>query len=251
MRSLIIAFAMYSRVPVPHVTWDDKGMKYAMCYFPLVGAGLTALSSLAFWLLNHLMLSPLLISAVMASLPVLYTGGIHFDGFLDTEDALHSYKSREERLAILKDSHIGAFAVISGITYMILSVGFCSGLTAQNAVCACCGYIFSRILSAIAVVAFPKAGSRSGSLRHFADAAGGRVLRILIAELLIFIGVILLIFRMRGAVLLITGAFVFLYYYRMSRRIFGGITGDVAGYFVTLSELWMLIAIVMAEAAVL
>lgn len=250
MHSLIIAFAMYSRVPVPHIKWDDKGMKYAMCYFPLVGAGLTALSCLAFWLMNHLALPALLISAVMAALPVLYTGGIHFDGFLDTEDALHSYKSREERLAILKDSHIGAFAVISGITYMILLTGFFSGLTARNVTCACCGYIFSRLLSAIAVVAFPKAGSRNGSLRHFADAADSRAFRILLIELVIFAGAVIVLFRLRGALLLVTGGLVFWYYYRMSRRVFGGITGDIAGYFVTLSELWMLIAIVLADAVV-
>ena len=40
------------------------------------------------------------------------TGGFHIDGFMDTMDAFHSYKPREEKLAILKDSHIGAFAVI-------------------------------------------------------------------------------------------------------------------------------------------
>ena len=36
----------------------------------------------------------------------------HIDGFMDTMDAFHSYKPREEKLTILKDSHMGAFAVI-------------------------------------------------------------------------------------------------------------------------------------------
>ena len=38
MRSLIIAFSMYSRIPMPRCEWDERGMKYSMCFFPLVGA---------------------------------------------------------------------------------------------------------------------------------------------------------------------------------------------------------------------
>ena len=44
-------------------------------------------------------------------IPVLITGGIHLDGLLDTADALSSYKTKEEKLEILKDSHAGAFAL--------------------------------------------------------------------------------------------------------------------------------------------
>ena len=29
--------AMYSKIPMPRVEWNEKNMKYAMCFFPLVG----------------------------------------------------------------------------------------------------------------------------------------------------------------------------------------------------------------------
>ena len=39
----------------------------------------------------------------------------------------------------------------------------------------------------------------------------------------------------------------YLYYWRMSERQFGGITGDLAGYFTQLSELMFLLGFVVAE----
>ena len=56
-------------------------------------------------------------------IPIIITGGIHLDGLLDTADALSSYKSMEEKLEILKDSHTGAFAIIVGGAWFILALG--------------------------------------------------------------------------------------------------------------------------------
>ena len=38
MKSLLIAFAMYSKVPMPRVDWEKRALSWAMCFFPLVGA---------------------------------------------------------------------------------------------------------------------------------------------------------------------------------------------------------------------
>ena len=59
-------------------------------------------------------------------MPVIITGGIHLDGFVDTMDAINSYQPIERKLEILKDSHIGAFALISCVTYFIISFGLWS-----------------------------------------------------------------------------------------------------------------------------
>ena len=37
LNSLAIAISMYSKIPVPTVDWNEKNMKYAMCFFPVVG----------------------------------------------------------------------------------------------------------------------------------------------------------------------------------------------------------------------
>ena len=38
--SFKIAFSMYSKIPMPKTDWDKKSMKYAMCFFPMVGAAI-------------------------------------------------------------------------------------------------------------------------------------------------------------------------------------------------------------------
>ena len=38
LNALFIAFSMYSKIPVPRVDWNEKSMKYAFCFFPLIGA---------------------------------------------------------------------------------------------------------------------------------------------------------------------------------------------------------------------
>ena len=37
IKSLLIAFAMYSKVPMPFVKWEKENMKYVLALFPLVG----------------------------------------------------------------------------------------------------------------------------------------------------------------------------------------------------------------------
>ena len=117
IRSLCIAFSTYSRIPVPQVAWTDENRKYSMCFFPLIGAviGLLLWGWLA--LCDVLGVGALLRGAVGALLPILVTGGIHMDGFMDTSDALASWQSPEKRLEILKDSHVGAFAVLGCAGY--------------------------------------------------------------------------------------------------------------------------------------
>ena len=65
--------------------------------------------------------SGVLFAAAAACLPLLITGGIHMDGFMDTVDALASHQSRERKLEILKDSACGAFAVLYCGVYLLLS----------------------------------------------------------------------------------------------------------------------------------
>ena len=121
--SWLIAISMYSKIPVPQVEWTKEKMSHAMCFFPLVGAIEGCL--LGLWLLFAAKLS---LSVGMrflwaSAIPFLVTGGIHMDGFMDTMDAIHSYGDRNKKLEILKDPHLGAFAVICAAVYLLLYTG--------------------------------------------------------------------------------------------------------------------------------
>ena len=112
INSFFIALSMYSRIPVPRVDWEKENMRYAMCFFPMIGVVIGAVMYLAGWLLDKTSVGGLFRGVVFTLIPIMITGGIHMDGFMDTMDALGSWGDREKKLEILKDSHAGAFAIL-------------------------------------------------------------------------------------------------------------------------------------------
>ena len=235
-RSLAIAISMYSKIPVPMVDWNEKNMKYAMCFFPVVGAVTGALQLLiGSLLLRYTSCGRLFFAIAMTLIPVLVTGGIHLDGFADTVDALSSYGDREKKLEILKDPNTGAFAVIGLCVYFLADVALWSEVTEELLPVIACTYMLSRSLSGISVVSFQD-GAQKFRVRVvlilWACACGGGML----------------ILSWRTAVIVIPAALlVFLYYHRMSRKQFGGTTGDLAGYFLQVCELAMLAGAVLSR----
>lgn len=111
-----VAFAMYSKIPMPPADWEKENMKYALCFFPWVGLAVGAVSAVLFWLLQQIGAGSMLRAAVLTAVPVLVTGGIHLDGYLDTMDALSSWREKQRRLEILKDPHAGAICDYYGMS---------------------------------------------------------------------------------------------------------------------------------------
>ncbi len=256
------AFATFSRIPVPEADWNDENLRWQICCFPLVGVMVGILWCAAAVLMVCTGLHPVLAGAALTVLPLLLTGGIHMDGFLDTSDAVHSWKPREERLKILDDPHIGAFAVIYGAIYLILYFGLAVQLAASMAgrfaegggtlLSACTpvflivpGFVICRIFSGLSVVCFPKA-KENGMVKSTADASGRRAAGVLKAELvlavILYIVMGILLHRYEAVLMPAAAALVFVYYYRMTMDKFGGVSGDPAGWFLQVCELVLLAA---------
>ena len=232
--------------PMPRIEWNKENMKYTMCFFPLIGVVTGVLIYLAGMFLDGNIFPKvnsgrLMFAAVMTLIPVFVSGGIHLDGFMDTMDALGSWGDKEKKLEILKDSHNGAFAVIGICCYFTVSLGVWSEIRTEMLPVVAAGYVISRALSGIAVVTFPAARG-SGLVKTFQDGAQKKAVRITMIVYLILAAVYLYFCSPVGmVVLLIIAGVVFGYYYRMSRKQFGGVTGDLAGYFLQICELALLV----------
>ncbi|MGB8451805.1 MAG: adenosylcobinamide-GDP ribazoletransferase [Anaerocolumna sp.] len=242
LKSMIISFSTYSRLPMPWVEWNDKNMKYSLIFFPLIGAIIGGVLCGWWWLSRSLDFGIFMKSAVAMSIPVFITGGIHLDGFLDTIDALSSYQPKEKKLEILKDPHTGAFAIIGCGAYYILYFGAMTELTSLKAyVLLSLGFVLSRAFSGIALVLL-RSAKKEGLLYTFSSAAHRKITGIMLAILiLICTGVMLYIDIAAGTALILTAVIVFCYYKWISYRQFGGITGDLAGFFLQICELAIVI----------
>lgn len=246
LQSLIIAFSMYSKIPMPKVEWSEKNRKYCLAFFPFVGAVIGICQLLVWYLMNRLAAEKTMAAVFLTVLPILISGGIHMDGFLDTIDAKSSWKPQEERLKILKDSHAGAFAVIYGGVYLLLTFGLYTELMGSKLPLIAVGYAYERVLSGWSLVTFKKA-RKDGMAAEAAKASEAKVKWILTAEGALCVGVLLWLNPIYGGLMAITGMCCLGYYRYMAYRYFGGTTGDLAGYFLQICELMMLMAVVFGE----
>lgn len=247
VRSFFIAFSMYSKIPMPRTEWTKESMKYSMCFFPLIGAVIGGLVVLWNSLSVFLGAGTLFHSVILVLLPVLVTGGIHLDGLLDTADALSSYKPMEEKLEILKDSHAGAFAIIVGVCYFLLSLGIWSEAGSKAAAVLAVGFVLSRALSGLAIVRF-KLAKNTGLAATFSDmAVKGRVRMVMYLYILVCAAAMLALDPVLGSAGLVGALGTFLYYRYMAYKKFGGITGDLAGFFLQVCELVMAVFVVMTQ----
>ena len=249
LKSLCIAFATYSRIPVPRVEWTEENMRWCVCFFPLIGVVLGAVEFLWFFLAGLLRLPALLRGAVACVLPVLLTGGIHLDGLCDTADGLSSHQSRERKLEILKDSNAGAFAVIFfGVWLLLDAAGWSTVSFGKDLWAAGLAFVLSRALSGLALANWQQA-RKSGMLRTVADAAKKKTVTAVMIVYIIICAVLLpLLSGWRGGLVIAANALALLWYRVMSYRQFGGVTGDLAGCFVSVAELGSILILALTEA---
>lgn len=231
---LLTAFSMYSAIPVPKVEWDGDTIKYTMMFFPLIGVVIGA--AVYGWAILTRALSPLLFAAGIVLIPVIISGAIHADGFIDTGDAIYSRLDMEEKHRILKDPHVGAFGVILACCWLLASAGAASVIELRYIGVLAAAYTATRAISAFSVVTLKKAKD-TGLVHMFADAAQEKAVRIssIIYAALSFGFMIWSSPAVGGAL----AAVLLLWFWRfsaMSRKKFGGITGDLCGYLVTVGE---------------
>ena len=242
IKAMIIAFSMYSKIPMPQFQWKDEDMKYMLCFFPWIGAVIGG--CVYFWgmICEKYEISLLCYTLIGTAIPLLITGGFHVDGFMDTMDAFCSYQPREKKLEILKDSHIGAFAVIMLVLYGMVYMGAFSEIVDKSLLrIVCGGFFLARCLSGISVVSFPPA-KKDGILYLFAS----RSQKVIVKWALYLQSIACICFMLwqslyAGMIVVVAAFLAFSYYYYRTKKELGGITGDTAGYCVLICEVSMMI----------
>lgn len=248
LRWFAVSFSMYSKIPMPRFEWKEDDMAHSLVFFPFVGIVIGALI-VAFNYVPVLLDFPVALRAILTLfIPLFITGGFHVDGFMDTEDALSSYGSREKKLEILKDSHIGAFAVISlvkwglvyafSVTAILLSDNF--GLDAV--VVFTMTFVISRCFSGITSLALDKAKKDGMLYEETRKNQKGIVIWLTILLIGAFATMIIMN-AIYGAVVAVVFIFYTEYYRHRVRREFGGVTGDTAGFYLTTSEILAALAL--------
>lgn len=248
INSLFSAFLMYSKIPMPKTEWKEENRRYSLCFFPLIGAVCGGLIILWYYICSNLNIGNILFSAGCTAIPAAVTGGIHLDGFCDVCDAKSSWGGREKMFEIMSDSHIGAFAAIKLCLYLIIQTAlFTEIIDMKLLIVFGAGMVLSRALSGLAAVTFRSAKS-SGALQNFVKPAHKRIT--IASEIFMIIlscGFMIIAGSWSGIGAVVGGFAAFAYYRFFSYRRFGGITGDLAGWFLQICELVILLCTVLSH----
>lgn len=248
LRSIIVTFSLYSALPMPQIRWDEDSMEYVFACLPLVGVALGAL--LWLWLRLCLLLSigTLLRGAGAVVLSAAFTGGIHLDGLCDTCDALGSHQSRERRLEILKDPHIGAFGVLGCVLYLLTQFAAWTELplSLRTMLLAALVPVVSRSWVALGVLTRPNARG-SGLLAAFQRTGSLGLNRMAAGVWLVGSTAALLLSGGAGPWMAFGAALCYACTLWRTQTAFGGLTGDLAGWTLCLLELCQVIILVISE----
>ena len=226
--SFRLAFAVYSIFPVPQVRRTRENMKYILIFVPLIGAGI------GFLIREWMVVSPYLVNrdllgaVICVMLPIFLSGGAFLDGFL-------------------RDSHSGYFAIIVCVSYFFLSVGLWSEMPLASWQVLAYGFVLSRALYGLSIVLFPHTQKSKCSLYVGKDQSRW----IVAGFMVIYIGICLMGMMMTDpmvAVQCVIGAVLaFLYYCYVAFHHFGGITEDIAGFFVHVCEIMMPLVVLVTN----
>ena len=237
MKQLVTAFSMcqtmFCRIPFPLKKWEEAARPYLLLFLPLVGLEIGALWLLTDILLRHLGIPAPIYGFAMTAVPFLLTGGIHLDGFMDVADAIGSWRELEKRRAILKDSLVGAVAVIWVIFLMLGYFAVFSSVTGKTQLqCLLLVPVVSRCCSALAVT-----GLKPMSTSQYAQQKKPKAhIAVLLVMLCACLGAGFLLCGKYGAALLgcLAG---YGFALRHAYRSLEGMNGDISGYALTVGEL--------------
>lgn len=123
--AFFMSWGNFLTIPCPYKRWDSKLKNMMLSLLPLVGGVVGIVWCIVIgvmrWInLNSDVTIPGQLAAIVGTFVIFSTCGfMHLDGYMDCSDAIMSRRPLEERQRILKDSNVGAFAVIMVVFLLI------------------------------------------------------------------------------------------------------------------------------------
>ncbi|KPL83789.1 hypothetical protein SE15_00585 [Thermanaerothrix daxensis] len=229
------ALAFLTRLPLPSPSHAGTDFARALPWFPLVGLGMGAI---LFGLVQaaQLVISPLIAAVLGVFAWAGLSGFLHLDALADCWDALFPPLPPEKRHQVLKDPHLGAFGVTGLVLHLLLKVATLLSTLSLHPI----GLLLAPVLGRWLVLwlGLLPAARPEGLGAAFARAVTPRILGVssLLPLILLPLG------GWRSGVALLLAALATTTLGSLARRYLGGVTGDVLGAAIEVSEVLTLLA---------
>ena len=232
LHAFVMCQSMFCAIPAPQL-WDEKAKDKMLLFLPIVGLEIGGIWAGLALLCCSLNLPTMITALALSAYPYIVTGFLHLDGYMDVTDAVKSWRCLERRREILKDSHVGSFAVIGIVLLMLAQFAFFASATNDT------NYLVlffipavSRCCSALAVT-----GLKPMSTSQYADQKKQKSHMVVLAVMLcVFLGLGFLLWGKYGFALVGCLAGYGLALGRAYKSL-DGMNGDIAGFALTIGEL--------------
>lgn len=210
---------------IPAGSSDLQTTAKHMYLFPVIGIAIGLLLGAAGWGLS-LFLEPLIVGLLVTAGLVLITGIHHTDGLSDFADGLMVRGSREKKLEVMRDPKVGSAGIIAIVFYVaaaVIALSFMKGFELFYAILV--GEIIAKFCMVLSASIGPSAwaGSNSAFVESMKDK------KKLIIAAIITVAAITAFQNNAGYVALASAITVTLIIVGISRRSFGGVSGDIMG----------------------
>jgi adenosylcobinamide-GDP ribazoletransferase len=224
LASPLLAFGLLTVVPVRSTSATPRDLSLAVAYFPVVGLALGLAAATLDWLLRSILPVPVATVATLAFLAVA-SGGLHWDGLADTADGLFAPGEPSRRLAIMRDSHVGAFGV-AAVAFVLLFEYAALSTTAHRVSALIVAAVLSRWAMSFVLWSGPPARSE-GLGAAFAQHV--TLLHIAVASAVTGVVVGTLEFELAATAAVVIAFGATLAFSQLARMRLGGATGDTCG----------------------
>lgn len=227
MKAFLAALGFLTRIPIPgDGEVNSHSLSRSIIFFPVVG-GIIGVASASLYLILEPFIPRTVLSVLIIALPIFLTGGIHFDGLLDSGDGLFSGRSRERSLEIMRDSRVGSMGVIAGILNVMLRYSVLNALPgAMVPVLLITQPVAGRWVMSLALHIFPYARKEGGLGQGFTEEKG--IINIMLSSILALAFMWIVNGPVGIVIALMVLAFSLLVAVWAAGKL-GGLTGDVYG----------------------
>ena len=246
MRPFFVGLQFLTRIKLVNQTeWALEDFGHSTRYFPLIGLLLGGCYASIAWLLLTIVggRPSFTVAALITLLPIIFTGGLHADGLMDTADGLLSGRKRERILEIMKDSHTGAFGVVVFASLLLFQWSLLLDIKPELYVPMLLVMpVIGRLAMVISICLFPYPRVE-GIGKIFSDMGDKQTLAIATATTIIITVVV-------GGYALLAMAAGILFAWLFCRwvtKVIGGTTGDVYGAVTVLTETLVLVVYLLAS----
>ncbi len=234
--SAALSFLTIFRIPFLRHTWSPGELAASFSCFPLAGFVLGLIYyGAAFVFLSFI--PALLLSALISTMTVLLTRGLHFDGLADFADGIWGAYSPERRLEIMKDSRTGSFGVLAIVIVFTVKTASVYSLISEH--------YLAPLLVAPVLSRFAMVSAAYGSTYARKEGLAGPFLENMRREHLAAAAGLAIICSAPGGsatILYLTVTLACAFFIKVfSRKCLGGITGDVLGALNEISETTILV----------